>query len=91
MVFDYGDYDLTTPSLEDDKKINIDIWKKESRKDPFSSCRSGFEIRTYRLCQRVLMFHTFPDLNAGMPTLVHSLDFDHLPSEKVKEKSGCFC
>ena len=31
-----------------------------SAADPFSSYRSGFEVRTYRLCQRVLMFHHFP-------------------------------
>ena len=31
------------------------------RHDPFSSYRAGFEVRTYRLCQRVLMFHHFPD------------------------------
>ena len=30
------------------------------RNDPFSSYRAGFEVRTYRLCQRVLMFHHFP-------------------------------
>ena len=29
--------------------------------DPFSSHRAGFEVRTYRRCQRVLMFHHFPD------------------------------
>jgi RHS repeat-associated protein len=31
------------------------------RKDPFSSYRSGFEVRTYRLCQRLLMYHHMPD------------------------------
>ena len=31
------------------------------RPDPFSSYRSGFEVRTTRLCQRVLMFHHFPE------------------------------
>jgi RHS repeat-associated protein len=34
-------------------------WQR--RQDPFSSHRSGFEVRTYRLCHRVLMFHHFPD------------------------------
>jgi RHS repeat-associated protein len=36
------------------------------RQDPFSSHRSGFEVRTYRLCRRVLMFHHFPD-ELGVP------------------------
>ncbi|MEZ4847684.1 MAG: SpvB/TcaC N-terminal domain-containing protein [Bacteroidia bacterium] len=30
-----------------------------SRPDSFSSFRSGFEIRTYRLCRKILMFHHF--------------------------------
>ena len=33
--------------------------------DPFSSYRAGFEVRSYRLCQRVLMFHHIPDLPTG--------------------------
>jgi RHS repeat-associated protein len=36
------------------------------RQDPFSSYRAGFEVRTYRLCQRVLMFHHFED-ELGIP------------------------
>lgn len=35
-----------------------------SRPDPFSSYRSGFEVRTYRRCRRILMFHRFAELNA---------------------------
>ena len=31
------------------------------RPDPFSTYRPGFEVRTYRRCHRVLMFHHFPD------------------------------
>ena len=31
------------------------------RPDPFSTYRAGFEVRTYRRCHRVLMFHHFPD------------------------------
>ena len=38
----------------------------------------GFEVRTYRLCQRVLMFHHFPDENLGTPDcLVRSTDFTY--------------
>lgn len=48
------------------------------RNDPFSSYRSGFEVRTYRLCQRVLMFHHFPDEdNVGQDCLVRSTDFTY--------------
>ncbi|WP_280524076.1 SpvB/TcaC N-terminal domain-containing protein, partial [Enhygromyxa salina] len=33
-----------------------------ARPDTFSSYRAGFEIRTRRLCRRVLMFHRFAEL-----------------------------
>ena len=46
------------------------------RLDPFSSYRAGFEVRSYRLCQRVLMFHNFNELGA-MPCLVRSTDFTY--------------
>src|SRR5690606_5905809 len=45
-----------------------------ARNDPFSDYRAGFEIRTYRKCKRVLMFHRFAELNSGNPTLIRSLD-----------------
>jgi len=48
------------------------------RNDPFSSCRSGFDVRTYRLCRRVLMFHRFAELGRE-PVLVKSTDFDYAP------------
>lgn len=53
-------------------------WKV--RPDPFSSYRSGFEVRTYRRCRRVLMFHHIPDLSAeekGYDGLVRSNEFDY--------------
>jgi RHS repeat-associated protein len=84
VVFDYGEHDKDNPKIEDNVK-----WL--SRADAFSSYRSCFEMRTYRLCQRVLMFHTFPDtiddngnlvkgLNNGVTTLVRSIDFEYKKS-----------
>ena len=35
------------------------------RPDAFSSYRSGFEVRTCRRCERVLMLHHIPDQPAG--------------------------
>ena len=46
------------------------------RPDPFSSYRAGFEVRTYRRCQRVLMFHRFAELGPE-PVLVRSTDFEY--------------
>ncbi|WP_281274366.1 SpvB/TcaC N-terminal domain-containing protein, partial [Allorhizocola rhizosphaerae] len=63
VVFDYG---------EDD----AGVWPV--RKDPFSSYRAGFEVRTMRLCRRVLMFHHFPDeAGVGGDCLVRSTDFTY--------------
>ncbi|OJV54048.1 MAG: hypothetical protein BGO31_11820 [Bacteroidetes bacterium 43-16] len=47
------------------------------RQDAFSDFHAGFEIRTYRKCHSVLMFHHFEELNAGNPTLVRSLDLQY--------------
>lgn len=75
VVFDYGEHDTITPApreIDEDKNL----W--ECRKDPFSSFRSGFEIRTYRRCSRVLVFHCFeaPDLPHS-PYLAKSLELSY--------------
>lgn len=62
LVFDYGDESGGS-------------WPV--RVDPFSTYRPGFEVRTYRLCQRVLMFHRFDELRDGERCLVFSTEFDH--------------
>ena len=72
VVFDYGEHDPTNPTpIETSTRWPV-------RNDPFSSYRSGFEIRTYRLCQRVLMFHHFPEEpDIGQNCLVRSTDFTY--------------
>ncbi len=48
------------------------------RQDPFSSYRAGFEVRTYRLCRRVLMFHHFAaELDDVFDYLVRSTEFTY--------------
>ena len=47
------------------------------RQDPFSLYRSAFELRTYRLCRRVLVFHHFPDVLGAADYLAHSTDLDY--------------
>jgi len=72
LVFDYGEHDLTTPTPQETAP-----WI--CRLDPFSSYRSRFEIRTYRLCRRALMFHSFTeDPNVGVDCLVNSTDLTHV-------------
>ena len=70
VAFDYGEHDNEFPQLNDDGP-----WL--CRKDPFSSYRSGFEIRTYRLCQRILMFHHFPSNLPLQDYLVNSINLTH--------------
>lgn len=55
VVFDYGQYDAASPV----PGVEVRPWAL--RPDPFSTHRPGFELRSYRRCQRVLMFHHFPD------------------------------
>jgi RHS repeat-associated protein len=71
IVFDYSEHDANAPTPND-----AGTWP--ARKDPFSSYRAGFEIRTYRICQRVLMFHHFPgEVGAGRDCLVRSTDLTY--------------
>jgi hypothetical protein len=67
-------FELAFEYREDKAPVASDRWTR--RIDPFSSYRSGFEIRTYRLCQRVLMFHHFDELGEE-PYLVKSTDFTY--------------
>ncbi|MDF2679174.1 MAG: Rhs family protein [Brevibacillus sp.] len=70
LVFDYGEHDHYKPTLDETQK-----WF--TRQDPFSNYRSGFEIRTNRLCRRALMFHHFNELGPE-PVLVRSTDFGYM-------------
>jgi len=66
VVFDYGEHDPVTPAPDEARP-----WL--ARQDPTSIYRPGFEVRTYRLCRRVLMFHRFAELGPT-PCLVASTD-----------------
>jgi RHS repeat-associated protein len=70
LVFDYGEHDNDNPGTQE-----ITDWTL--RKDPFSDYRAGFEIRTARLCRRILMFHHFKDELGCDDYLVRSLDFSY--------------
>jgi RHS repeat-associated protein len=84
VVLDYDQHhyeklelDPTRPESEQHRLVRAssmagDFWSV--RPDPFSSHRSGFELRTYRRCHRVLMFHHFSELG-NEPCLVRSTEF----------------
>lgn len=71
VVFDYGEHDRSPEQVRP--------WP--AREDAYSDYRPGFELRTRRLCRRVLMFHDFPEEFAGGPSprLVASTDLSYTP------------
>ncbi len=87
VVFDYDEahYEELKPDPPPDQhrfvRASASVGQPWSvRPDPFSSYRSGFEVRTYRRCRRVLMFHHIPDLptgEKGYDGLVRATEFEY--------------
>ncbi|HEY5813863.1 MAG TPA: SpvB/TcaC N-terminal domain-containing protein, partial [Terrimicrobiaceae bacterium] len=77
VVFDYGEHDAEAPTPSQEREWLL-------RNDPFSFYRSRFEIRSYRLCQRVLTFHHVPDttVGEGYEGVVQSTDFAYSLEEE---------
>ncbi len=77
VVFDYGEH--VGPDAQGDGVVATRPWLM--RQDPSSVYRAGFEVRTLRLCQRVLMIHRFPEWG-DTPRIVGAteLHYDHDPS-----------
>lgn len=74
-VLDYGEHDALSP---EPSEAPGGEWPY--RADAFSAYRSGFEVRTARLCRRILMFHHFADEALGTGALVRSLDLTFSPA-----------
>ena len=74
VEFDHGEYDS-----EGNKIKNMDI-----REDRFSNYRSGFEIRTTRKCNRILLKRKISD-SQNLFSLVKSFNFDYVqnPDSKI--------
>ncbi|HBB87907.1 MAG TPA: hypothetical protein DC047_09850 [Blastocatellia bacterium] len=73
IVFDYGDHRTEAPTPVRNPAVDPS-WPV--RPDPWSVFRAGFEVRTYRRCERVLLFHQFPgQAEFEEPYLVRSTDF----------------
>ncbi len=84
VVFDYGDEEYRSCTRDAEGKVFVEVpanpahdhpWP--SRKDPFSRYRSGFEVRTYRLCRRFLLFHRFPEELDTSRYLVRSTEVEY--------------
>ena len=54
VIFDYGEHDQSVPTTAEPSNWSL-------REDAFSSYNSGFEMRTYRLVRRILVFHHMPE------------------------------
>jgi RHS repeat-associated protein len=75
MIFDYGEHGPPgdTPSAVEARPWTV-------RPDAFSTHRGGFDLRTWRLCQRILMMHHFPsDPEVGLhcPIWEGVFTYDH--------------
>jgi hypothetical protein len=68
-VLDYGEHDDAIPTPAEARAWPV-------RPDAFSTYRAAFEVRTLRLCKRVLMFHRFAELGPAA-CLVRSTDFSY--------------
>lgn len=68
-VLDYGEHDKTNEPFTESNPWPF-------RTDAFSDYRPGFEIRTCRLCERVLLYHHFAELPGGS-ALVSTLKFNY--------------
>ncbi|EHK24115.1 uncharacterized protein TRIVIDRAFT_49, partial [Trichoderma virens Gv29-8] len=75
VVFDFGEHDPVKPTTSETKAWDV-------RKDSSSSFSGGFEIRSYRLCKRILLFHHLPGKLPLDDYLVFSYNFqyDEAPS-----------
>lgn len=80
-VFDYGTTDLDSDPID-----GIRPW--DYRIDAFSDYKAGFEIRTTRLCKRVLLYHVFDELalktdKSDKKTLIKSTNFEYDTSSEL--------
>jgi RHS repeat-associated protein len=84
VVFDYGEghYQEVLPDAAGRTFATATLRpppgsKWPGRQDPFSNYRSAFEVRSHRLCRRVLLFHHFPDELGSQDYLVRSTEFSY--------------
>lgn len=80
-VLDYGDEPFThEPEVEGFEHVRwteARPFPRHVRRDSFSRTRAGFEIRTHRLCQRILVAHRMPEKLGTARTLVSDIQLDY--------------
>lgn len=89
LIFDHGEYSNSTdqaPVAEEGKSWTY-------RQDAFSHFNYGFEVRTRRLCQQVLMYHNLSALAGNepdqQPTLVNRLRLNYQHDVYATQLVGC--
>ncbi|KAK6515919.1 hypothetical protein TWF281_004511 [Arthrobotrys megalospora] len=70
VVLDYGEHDEINPTTLEGREWIV-------RPDTFSRYNSGFEIREYRLCRRILMFHHMKEKLHVDDCLISSTSFTY--------------
>ncbi|MGT3355634.1 SpvB/TcaC N-terminal domain-containing protein [Yersinia enterocolitica] len=89
LVFDYGERPNSLSVVP--QLTATDHWP--CRQDPFSRYEYGFEVRTRRLCQQVLMFHNLRllsgDKNQSDAALVAVLRLNYLASPYATQLISC--
>lgn len=75
LLLDYGQYDLAALEAGDPVIHTSQPWAV--RPDPFSTYRTGFEIRSYRRCLRLLSTCDFPDQLGWGPTLTGVIELGY--------------
>ncbi len=83
LVFDYGQ--LKHRPYTSTQAEAGSSW--DCRPDPYSVYTAGFEIRTYRLCKRILMYHHFDELSVSTSlTGIFECDFHEAETGTTLEK-----
>jgi len=93
IAFDYGEgyLNLAAPDAQGQVFASATLTPTGSwpvRQDPFSNYRAAFDVRSYRLCQRVLMFHHFAAELGTADCLVRSTEFDYQQSPVASLLTG---
>ncbi|KAJ5949959.1 SpvB-domain-containing protein [Penicillium verhagenii] len=78
LILDYGEHRSDSTGSAEKTPTMQEIRPWITRLNPFSQYKIGFEVRQYRLCQRFLLFHHFPQELGQVDTLVSAtcLDYD---------------
>lgn len=92
-VLDYGNLAAPGVNILDNQPLWAALSQDWQRPDQSTSYKSGFAITTYKLCQRVLLFHHFDEANCLVKywQLTYQQVVDNLPISLIAQiqEIGC--